>query len=445
MLKLEQQQRLALSPQQQQSMQILRMGNDELTEYLKKEALENPMIELEDFNYNRRDSLEARKQEWLSRQDSGVQKHAISYSKNDSAFPFENQAAAASETLEDYLLEQISYLRITPVERAVLEYLTGCLDDNGFLKLDANALAERIKLPAAAVETAIERLKSLDPAGVGTSGVTECLLAQLDEEDTLARALVQDHLLDIAKKKFAELCTRFHVEMDELCEAVRRIQDLNPKPGRHFAMREEVPYISPDVLVVRFEDQFQIMLCDFYYPNLRINEEYVALSKQAGNEAVREYVNEGIQKFKWMRRSIESRNTTLLGIVTEIVNHQKAFFLNPENGLNPLKMKDIAAKLGVHESTVSRGVKDKHLQCPFGIFPLSHFFVTEIVDEKGGQINTDAVRKKLLQLIAEEDKKKPLSDSALCNLLKEAGFSISRRTVAKYRMELNIPASSERF
>lgn len=445
MLKLKQQQKLALSPQLQQSMKILRMGTDELTDFLKKEALENPIIELEDFSQNSREALAQRKQEWLLRQESGLEKQSISYSKNENIFPFENRSSEKAETLEDYLMEQISYLKISPHTRSIMEYIAGSLDPNGFLPYNLEDLSQQLQAETKEITDALERMKRLEPIGVCSSGLEECLLLQLDEEDTIARSLVKDHLLDIAKKNYEELAELFRISMEELTQEIKKIQNLNPKPGRHFALREEAPYLTPDVLVVTFEEEFQIMLCDFYYPNFRMNEEYIKLSKQKGNEELKEYVNEGIQKFKWIKKSIESRNNTLLEIAREIVKHQKAFFIDPANSLNPLKMKDLAKILGVHESTISRGVKNKYLQCSHGVYPMNHFFITEITDNKGNQTNTDAVRRCLQELIQRENKKKPFSDNALCEFLQAEGFSISRRTVAKYRMELNIPASSERF
>lgn len=444
MLGLEQKQKLILSAQQQQSMEILQMGMDELTEYLKKEVIQNPVIELEDINYNEK-NLEYRKQEWLLQQEIGNHNTSLIYKREEYVFPFEHESAEASETLEDHLLEQIRYLKISLRLKNILNYIAMNLDSNGFLTFSLEDLSSQLKLTREETREILNCFQTLEPIGVGAENLTECLLLQLNEHDFHARHLVKEHLMDIAKKQFNKLAEHLNISLDDLLHEIKKIQNLNPKPGRHFALREEVPYISPDVLVVTFEDSFQILLCDFYYPNLKVNEEYYELYRSSTDEKLKDYLNENIQKYKWMKKSIESRKTTLLNIVKEIVDHQKGFFVSPGNGLRPLRMKDIAASMSVHPSTISRGVKGKYLQCASGIYPLNHFFVTELIDEQGNSSSADSSKQCLKELIEKEDKSTPLSDSALCNMLCDSGFSISRRTVAKYRTELNIPAANQRF
>lgn len=444
MLALEQKQKLILSAQQQQSMQILQMSIDELTEYLKKEVIQNPVIELEAINYNEK-NLEYRKQEWLLQQDIRNHSTSLIYNREKDSFLPEGKSSDVSETLEDHLLEQIRYMNLSLREKNILNYIAMNLDSNGFLTFPLEELSTQLSISTQEARKMLDLFQTLEPIGVGAGNLTECLLLQLNEDDINARHLVREHLTDIAKKQYDKLSEHLKITPDELLHEISKIQGLNPKPGRHFALREEVPYISPDILVVTFENTFQILLCDFYYPDLKVNEEYYELYRSSTDETVKEYLNENIQRYKWMKKSIESRKTTLLNIVKEIVEHQKGFFISPDYGLRPLQMKDIAKNLGVHPSTISRGVKGKYLQCASGIYPLSHFFVTELIDEKGNSTSTDTIRQALKDLIDKEDKSAPFSDSSLCNMLCDSGFSISRRTVAKYRNELNIPAAGQRY
>lgn len=257
----------------------------------------------------------------------------------------------------------------------------------------------------------------------------------------MEKEIVSSYLEQLGKNQLHVIAKQLKVPLARVQQARERIQKLNPKPGSGFADREVLRYLTPDVTVVKLKDYFEVMVNDCTYPEVRINKEYAGMLRSGDcPKEVQQYLSEKVKQIEQVQSSIAKRSSTLLELTKCLVAEQEDFFMYGKGHLRPYRMRDAAEALQVHESTVSRAVKEKYLQCCWGIFPLGYFFSKGFYKEESKEnIATDQIKEKLQELIGGEDKKKPLSDQKLANLLNEAGVEISRRTVAKYRESLGIP------
>lgn len=445
-LSLKTSQNLTLSPQMELSVRILQMDSIRLTEYLREVMLENPVAELElPPERENRDELAIKKMEWLENQ-TVREKENVGYYDEDDGMTVEKIAAAeGGEALADYLLRQASYSDIAQTLLPAVRYVIGCLDENGYLAMSKQELLASSDFSAEQTAQAVSVVQGFDPAGVGAADLRECLLLQLAPEDTLARRLVDCHLEEIARNRIANLVKQLHTSETEIESAIRRIRQLNPKPGALYSRTEAPRYITPDVVVTSFENQYNVMLCEFSYPEIRINQSYLRMAQESGDREVSDYISGKIRQIEWIHKCIESRNNTLLRVAKAIVRRQERFFRYGPQYLNVLRMKDVADQLEIHESTVSRAVRDKYLQCSHGVYPLRHFFVRGMENCASPEApGAPDAKRRITQLIEAENSARPLSDQKLAELLSAEGFTISRRTVAKYREELGIPNSSAR-
>ena len=270
-------------------------------------------------------------------------------------------------------------------------------------------------------------------------------LLRRHEGDTLALQIV-DHWLDaLSKNRYNLIARALEVSQEEVRTACELIRSLNPRPGTGFASRENLTYITPDVIVVSFPDHFELLTNDYFFPTLNISSYYCRLLKESDDAEVKDYLTGKVRQAKWVVRSIDQRRSTLMECAKCILELQEPFFRKGPGHLIPLSLADVAGRLGVHESTVSRSVKDKYIQCSMGVYPLSYFFSRSLGDRAGGGSSSpDFAKAMIKRLIAAEDKRKPLSDQKLCALMAQEGCELSRRTVAKYRDELNIPSTTGR-
>lgn len=438
-------QHLHLSPKMEQSVRILQMDGTQLADYLKEVMLENPVMEMEPPPQKEdKDELALKKMEWLEQQTIR-EKENTGYYDEDNSITVEKAASEDDESLVDHLLRQIAYSDLSDELRPAVQYVIGFLDENGYLSVPIETLLSCDEHPKQHIQKALEIVQGLDPVGVGASDLRECLLLQLAPDDTLARRLVTDHLQDIAKNRIASLSKQLDTTKQNIEQAIHRIRQLNPKPGALYSRMDFPRYITPDIVVTSFENQYNVMLCEFSYPQIRISPQYLRMAKESGDSEVTKYLGNKVRQIEWIQTCIKKRNETLLYVAKEIVRRQEHFFRYGPQYLHVLRMRDIANFLEIHESTVSRAVRNKYLQCTHGVYPLRHFFVgaaQQSADSNAPSVSD--VKRRITELIESEDSAHPLSDQALTGLLSKQGIALSRRTVANYRKELGFLNSNRR-
>ena len=421
-------QKQILSQRMQQSAEILQMGMITLCEYMQNVAIENPVIEWDETSNEQEYDKVLKKLEWLDATE-----------ENDD-WKFKQQE---EETLEEYLLFQINTLPITTKQRNILSFLVKSIKEDGYLEEDTlMILKEKFHITEQQAQQALKYIQSLEPAGVGARNLQECLLLQIKRQPQkcpLCEKIINQYLEILAKNQLHIIAKELKVKIVEVVEASEIIKKLCPKPGIVFPSKEKTEYIIPDIIIKQKEDTFLVIINDKFLPKLKINGYYKEILLQDTSPAAKEYITTKVKQAEWAMQCIARRETTLIKIAECIVQLQKPFFQQKNEGLLPMRLYDVAQKTGVHESTVSRAIKEKYLQCYKGIFPLSYFFSTSVSTKSEKMLSSDNVKK-----INEEDKKKPFSDKVLAEKLNKEGVEISRRTIAKYRDALGIAGASKR-
>lgn len=437
---LEPKQVQKLSPQMIQSMAILQMGTQELREYTESLMLENPVLERDADRERYGAPAPARKTSWLKTTDPKNRR----YYQDDANDPLENTAAPAYETLYEHLSSQLDTRGLSPALRRALDCVLTGLDGNGYLEETTEELAARCGQSVGTVAAAEAMLRRLEPAGVGARGLSECLVLQLQRLGgrPLAVRIARDCLEDMARDRYALIAKKTDSTQDAVREACRLIRSLEPRPGRAFSVPEAAEYVTPDLVVTREDGKLRLSVNDGDLPPLKISAYYRELLRGSADPQVRDYLAEKLRQANWVLKSIAQRRETLLLCARSIVARQEEFFLRGGH-LAPMSLADVAAEIGVHESTVSRAVKDKYLQCPRGMFPLGWFF-SRAMPAGGGDVSPERIKTALKALIEGEDRRRPLSDRRLCELLNARGLPLARRTVAKYREEAGVPAAARR-
>jgi RNA polymerase sigma-54 factor len=474
-----------LAPRMIQSMEILQMPVADLLDKVQAELQENPFLEIResrsaelpaepDFNpdgvlkhdttgdveFARMDEIN---KDWSDHFDADHRpsRGAIDELSDRKQDAMQN-AAETPPSLHDHLTEQLGYLELEPEEQKLAAFIISHLDDNGYLlrhdpdsrtvwPIDVEELARSYpgrEVPLEEMDEALGIVQRLDPAGIGARDTKECLLLQVTDETAhadLVRVLIRDHLEDVAYNRLPVMQRKTGYTVEAIGEAIEELRKFDPKPGSRFST-DASRYVVPDVTVERTDDGgFSIRLTDDWLPRVRINKQYVAVKKDHSQpKSVRDMLKDKFQKANWLLSAIEQRRTTLRRVTEEIVQHQKAFFdLGPDH-IQPLKMEQISEKVGVHVTTVSRAVDDKWVQTPRGVFPLRRFFGGGTKSADGQEIAWETIKSKLLEIIAAEEKKSPLSDEDIVKKFIEAGLTVARRTVTKYREALKIPSSRQR-
>jgi RNA polymerase sigma-54 factor len=456
-LNLRMDQRLKLTPQMIQSIEILLLPQMALEERIMNEVEANPALEIADDGVEAQGLAEANGEnaqidpsgqlsnddrEWLLRRKSNHQ---------DEDGPDKMEALAAAPerdiSLADHLLEQLRFTEMPDDVRAVLSEVCWSLDIRGFLSADIHELFPEEKLDAA--EHALELVRGCDPAGVGARDLRDCLLIQLGRQagdNAFEMMLVRDHLDDVLKNRLPVIAQKSGAEMERIKEGVEVIAKLDPKPGLPFA-RAANSYVVPDVVLERDErDEWVISIPDNRIPKIRMSDAYTQFYEAPETESRdKAYLKEKLSAARFLIDAIAQRRRTLLKIVTEIVKHQTAFLDHGVEHLRPLMRQDIADKIGMHVATVSRAVKDKYIQTPVGVLPLATFFSGGIATQDGSEAESSrSVKLRIQKLIDTEDKKNPLSDQELADILAKDGLDISRRTVTKYRIAEGVPSTRQR-
>ena len=455
-LKLQVKQTQTLSQRMIQSAEILQMTSQELNAYINELALENPVIDIVEppTAQEQRESIE--QQEWLN---SFNEENYYLYQRqnNDDDYDFKsswNINTDDGETLQDYLWSQLITENFTDQETEIIKFMLECLDNKGYLEESIETIASYFGTDTEIVEELLSDLQSLDPSGVCARTLEECLKLQLERRDMLTPVLesIIDNCLEmVARNQIPAIARKLRLSPAETAGYCQIIKSLNPKPGVSFSSRDQLRYIIPDVTIVKFKDHFDILLNESMYPTIELNSYYRQMNQNPESSELKEYLGNKIRQAEWVKQCVTQRGKTLMQVSRAILEHQEEFFTFGPAHLSPLRLADIAQELDIHESTVSRAVSKKYLQCSWGVYPMNYFFSRSVAvqessgNENGAQSVTAAdIKRVLREIIEEENKKKPYSDRLLGEKLAERGISISRRTVAKYREEEGIADASGR-
>ncbi len=360
-----------------------------------------------------------------------------------------------SETasIQSHMLEQINLLHLTDKDTYIAMSIVDGLDDDGILTIPLEDILESApadwELEMDEIEAVLHLLQHLDPIGIASRNLRECLLIQLrslpdgtpwkDEAITV----VDQHISSLANRDYAHISRKTRLKENELKEVISLIQTLNPRPGSNIATAN-TEYVEPDVIVTKQNDRWVVELNPRSAPRIRVNTEYSSLIKRSDSSSDNTYLKNQLQEARWFIKSLQQRNDTLLKVATKIVEFQRGFFEYGEQAMKPLVLHDIAKAVDLHESTISRVTTQKYMHTPAGVFELKYFFSSHVSTHAGGEVSSTAIRALIKKLVAEENPRKPLSDSKIATLLADQDINVARRTIAKYRESLMIPPSNER-
>ena len=430
---LWQQQTLKLTMTQElsQAIALLQYSAQELTAFLEDKALENPLLQIEAGHVKPMNPL-------IDRNRRGHQKAEKDWIEQIADKPF---------SLEDHLISQLKITNLSAEQLKVIRHLIQNLDENGYFLGDNGEIAQKLRVAEDMVEDCLAVIQTLEPAGIGARNLQECLLMQIYYENPnneLAQNILSNFFVPFAEKKWKQISKELKVTLKDIQDVFDQIQLLNPKPAA-MLRKETTTYIIPDAIVEQFSECLTVRMFDDSLPRISFNEKYYKKFKDQDQEVSR-FLQDNVQDYQWIAKSIEQRRETLTKVVAKIVEKQPAFFQQGAQNLVPMTMKEVAAELDIHESTVSRAVREKYVQTPIGTFALKTFF-TSTIQTVSADENTSStqVKNKIRKLVEQENKEKPLSDQEIVEQLKTTeGIVVSRRTIAKYRDQLGIPSSSKR-
>ena len=350
-------------------------------------------------------------------------------------------------SLPQHLLDQFHTIKLSELEYSIGEHLIWNIRDDGYLdnSLDLIQLTEDFDVTIDVIEKVLKHIQHLDPVGIGARDLRECLLAQLEEQklpDPIAVGIIKDHFEDFKNRRFDKLMQVLDSDKERLQEAIDEIKQLNPKPGREL-FETQANYITPDFSVEKIDGKFVVTLTDWNIPPLRISNTYknMLLDKKNTDAETRSYIRKKVENARWFITSIYQRKMTMMKVMEAIVGQQIQFFEKGSDFIEPLIMREIAEIIKMDISTVSRVSNGKYVQTEYGVFEMKYFFNERIENEDGEEIATPRIKKRIQEIVNEENPKKPLSDDKLSAMLKVDGFPIARRTVAKYREQLDIPVA----
>jgi RNA polymerase sigma-54 factor len=473
-LHLKLSQKLIMTPSLQQAIKLLQLSKLELQEVLNQELLENPLLE-ESAEEAKQEDAEAEAQEKTQTEEEAKAAEPAPEKEKDSfdeidydayfqdyieygynprmgeeheEFPIEN-TLTRPPNLTDHLAWQLGMSDASPGIKEIAAFIIGNIDEDGYLRATSEEIAAAGPYDPDDVAKAIAAIQSLDPIGVGARDLRECLLLQLqflEVDNPLVESIVRDHWDLFMQRHFVQISKAVGVDMKTLEGVVEIIKHLDPKPGRKYS-NERAIYVEPDVYIQKVGDEYIIVLNEDGMPKLRINGSYRnmlnSMDSKSDGETVN-YIKDKIRSAVWLIKSLDQRQRTIYKVAESIVKHQREFLEKGIDYLRPLVLRDVADDIQMHESTVSRVVSNKYMHTPRGLFLMKYFFHSGIDSDTGEDISSLTVKKKIQGFIDAEDPRKPLSDSKIMKILNDEGINIARRTVAKYRDELNIPSSTDR-
>lgn len=448
---LEQTQKLIMTPELKQAITVLTLPSLELSNYIQKQLEENPVLEIPDGMENmtnlsnEEDPSINLKELFADSSDLGIG----SYTPREQKERVFEPVAVQHSSLQDYLKFQLHIIKLTARQQSIGEFIIDNISKDGYLGISPDEMAYSLKVDVSQIEEVLNIIKNFDPPGIAASSLAECLKRQIDSSHpkyNILMQLIDAHLDDLAANRLSVIAKNLKLTLPETQELVDEIKTLNPKPGLLYSSDDSVEYILLDVVIERVGSEYVVLVNDTSVPRLNINPYYRSMVLNNGNidDNARKFVEGKLNSAVWLIKSIEQRRLTLFKVATTVIEYQRDFLDKGIAYLVPLTLKEVADRIDVHESTVSRAIAGKYVQTPRGTFSWKFFFASGIVTSEGDATSANWVKKMIQDLIAEENVKQPLSDQKLTNLLAEKGIKISRRTVAKYREELSIPSSSKR-
>ena len=447
-------QTLTMTPQLQQAIRLLQLPVLDLNAQIQEALEENIMLEMEDLpdvpstSADTTAEVETIKADelWQSRSAERIQDGGW----NGEGRPVSEFADESGETLRDHLLWQLEMEHFEPRQVLIGEAIIDSINDDGYLVAGLDEILECLDedppVTEKEVEKTLTKVQRLDPIGIGARTLSECIILQLSQLDwktpglQLAIQVAGEHLDLVATRDYSELRRGLRASEDDLHDALALIRGCNPRPGLAVSPAA-AEYVIPDVFVRKVDNRWQVEISPTGVPRLSVNQQYARLLRGSGEHAV---LKTQLQEARWLIRSLEIRNETLMKVATSIVSRQTDFLEHGDEAMKPMVLRDVAEEIGMHESTISRVTTNKYMHTPRGVFEFKYFFSSHLASENGEDQSSTSVRAKIRKLISGENPGKPLSDSKITNLLKEDGISVARRTVAKYREAMNIPSSSER-
>lgn len=457
-----------MAPQLIQSLRLLQMPTLDLEQLIQQELEINPLLEIEERAPDeeeadpepREEAEETEdKLEELEFEDADLDKDAFDEEDwneylNDSGYTSPRQEydpnveaweddGVSQTTLEDALKEQLLLTDLSEADRVIGEYIIGNIDEDGFLHAQTDDIANALSVEPGDVERVLQIIQTFDPPGVGARNLRECLLIQLKAHghgNASAMVIVRRHLDDLINRRYSKICRAEGMQREALSEAIEVISGLNPKPGFTPEPRVNHNLVVPDLEVQKVGAEYVVTLTDRNVPSLRVSPIYRTLlsqSEKAGKEAKR-FVIDRLNSARWFIGAIHQRRRTMLRVMRCIVDHQLPFFERGPSHLKPMVLQEVADKVRMHVSTISRVSNGKYVQTPHGVFELKYFFDGALSREDGIEVSARSVKDRIAKLIQEEDPQHPLSDQRVADLLRKEGIDIARRTVAKYRGQLSI-------
>jgi len=469
-LNIKQTQKLIMTPQLQQAIKMLQLSSIELQDAVEQEIIENPALEIDEEKNQKELSLENIDLSKLQDQKSNdseekgfddneffeeyfIERNAQigkSEDNEDAKRKFLESTASREETLQEYLISQIGMDEADEKLKEIATILVSYLDSMGYLSLSINELSKELNIPENMLDDALRLIQSLDPPGVGARDIKECLLIQIKNigEDSdllsLTKNIIEESLNDLKLRKLEEIARKFKVPLNDVEKSVEVLEKLEPYPGRQF-YTGDISYIIPDVIVEKREGNWEVITNDIAIPKLRVNRYYKSLLRNKNTDKkTREFIIDKVQRAKSFINSIQQRESTLVRVMKAILEEQKDFFEKGPKYIKPLILKDIASKLDLHESTISRVTSSKYVQTSFGIFRLKYFFSNSIQSSNQVEYSSRSIKEMIKEIIEEEVGGTQLSDQKIADILSKKEIKIARRTIAKYRKELNILPSNLR-
>lgn len=447
-------QHLALTPQLQQAIRLLQLSTIDLQHEIQQVVESNPMLEAtqveeKDESPQRADTND----EFADFQWSQLYNANKRSNFEDSDYNFDN-LHCSTINLQEHLRWQLELTPMSEVDRGIAMAIIDAINDDGYLTVSVNELhaslhSEEIPIDLDEIEAVRHRLQFFDPVGCAFTSLSETLLIQLEQLDLdeahrqTAKKIISNDLELLAQHNYRQLMKNYQISEKFVEEILDIIQKLNPKPGT-LIHQDITEYIIPDITVKKINDEWQVYLNHGVLPQLSINDAYASLIQRADNSADNQYLKNNLQEARWFLKSIQSRQETLLKVASCIVEYQRGFLEFGDEAMKPLVLNDVATALDMHESTISRVTTQKFMHTPRGVFELKYFFSSHVGTDTGGECSSTAIRAVIKKLISAENRKKPLSDSKLSDLLGAQGIKVARRTVAKYREAMGIAPSNER-
>ncbi|OAN16537.1 RNA polymerase sigma-54 factor [Photobacterium jeanii] len=482
-LQLKLGQQLAMTPQLQQAIRLLQLSTLDLQQEIQEALDANPLLELDESEHSTDDKANENNEVEVSAQDNSQDAEPEPFDTSevieqrempedlpvDTTWDDVYSAGTGStgisvddemplyqgettESLQDYLMWQVQLTPFSETDLAIATAIIDAIDEKGYLTCSTEDILDSLgveEVELDEVEAVLKRIQQFDPLGVASRSLQECLLLQLATypEDTpwLAEAkhILEHHIGLLGNRDYRQLMRETKLKEPELKAVMQLIHCLDPRPGNH-VISSETEYVVPDVSVFKDNGKWVVTINPDSVPRIKVNEQYAALSKNTRNSADSQFIRTHLQDAKWLIKSLESRNETLLKVARCIVEHQQDFFEYGEEAMKPMVLNDIALDVDMHESTISRVTTQKYMHTPRGIFELKYFFSSHVSTDNGGECSSTAIRALVKKLVAAENQAKPLSDSKIATLLAEQGIMVARRTIAKYRESLGIPPSNQR-